>query len=360
MISLTEEIQQNRENFLLGNWNYVPINPLGKFSEWFPGTMRGDVSCLTGIASASKSALMRELVEHSAIPWAINSKKNLHIIKFGLEESKRQYEFALLSYRLFIKHKIEYNIKDFLAVGRTVKEEDLPKIKECEKDVERMMKYITYEDSTYNSFGIWKKVRTLAQSRGKFFKDKKEVTNLDGGWDHYQPNDPNEFVIVVVDNLSYIDKQENEKDKHAGIWNTVENLRRFAAIKLNYIVWFVQHQDSSSDNQEARKDKTILPTMGGLAINKEVSRSYLNMIGVANPNIANNSGVEFNIRNWDGHDLKTWGNYLRTINIMKSRWGVTNVNTTVFNAGRCGYFSEMPILNTLEYKSFIDNLKNFK
>ena len=363
-MSLTEEIQKNRESYLSGKLNYVPFNDLGKFTQLFPGTMRGDVTCITGSTSVSKTGLSRYLIEHSAIPWAINNKKNVHVIRFGLEETPIQYDFTLLSYRIFKNIGVEYNLRDFLAIGRTVEEAHLPDIKKAEDQVKMMKKYVTYESNVFNSYGFWKHTRNFAANRGKFYLKGKEVgiegTGIESGWDEYRPNDPDEFVIVIVDNLSYVTKQKDEKDQSEAIWNTVENLRKFAANKLNYCVYFVQHQNSESENQESRKDKLILPTESGLAINKQVARGYLNLIGVANPNKVNTSGVDTPLRNWDGHDLKLWGNYLRTVNILKSRWGNTNENASIFNAGRSGYFSEIPKGGTIEYKNFIDNLKNFK
>jgi hypothetical protein len=345
--------------FVEGKLNYLPINPLGKFTEWFPGFMRGDITCLTGTPSSSKSAFSRFLIEHSAIPWAIKNNKNFHLIKFGLEESKTQYEYTLMSYWLYKQWGVEYNIRDFEAVGRAVEEKHIPWINESEDLMLKMMKHINYEDSVYNSFGIWKTVRNFAANRGKFFKDGKEV-DVEKGWDEYRPDDPEEFVVVVVDNLSYVSAQENEKDQWWAIWNTVENLRKYAAIKLNYIILFLQHQDSTAENQESRKTFNILPTENGLGVNKSVSKAYLNLIGIANPNKANTAGVDYHIRNWGGHDLKTFENFLRTVNILKGRWGTTNVNDTVFNAGRCGYFDTIPKTGTPEYTAFIENLKNFK
>ena len=66
------------------------------------------------------------------------------------------------------------------------------------------------------------------------------------------------------------------------------------------------------------------------------------------------------IRNWDGHDLKIWGNYLRTLNILKSRWGNTNERASLFNAGRCGYFSKIPPVTSPAYREFVAKLSNFK
>jgi hypothetical protein len=360
-MTLTEIVDQNRIRFEKGDYNYIPIMPLGQFTEWFPGFMKGDVTAITGTPASSKTAFSKLIVEHSSIPWAINEKKNLKILRFGLEESQKQYWFSLLSYRMWVDHKLEYNIKDFMGIGRAVKEQHIPLIKEAEAKVERMKKYIIYEDSTFNSFGIWKRIRTLAQERGTFYgPNNKPLTSLENGWSYYKPNDPEEYVMVVTDNLSYIRKDSKEKDKAEAIWNTVEYQRDSAANKLDYSVLFLHHQYADTENQDNRREKTILPTESGLATNKEVSRAYLNLIGIANPNKANTAGVENAIRSWDGHSMKEWQNYLRTVNIIKGRYGEANCHTNLAFFGRSGFFEKIPELNSSAYKEFVANLKNFK
>ena len=360
-MNLEKRILEIREATLQGRPNYVPFNDLGEFTKVYPGSLRGMVTCLTGTESSSKSAFSRWLLEHSAIPWAINNKKNLKIIRFGLEENTEQYEYSLLSYRLYQRFKVEYNLMDFNSMGRIIPEAHLPYLKQGEEDVNLMKKFVTYESTTFNSYGFWKKVRDFAAKRGKFLKQGKEVSPEDDGWDQYLADDPDEFVIIVVDNLSYVTQQKGEADRREAVWNTVENLRRYAALKLNYIVYIVQHQDATSENQESRKEKSILPTAQGLSINKDLRNSYTGFLGIANPNKINQSGVDLNVRLWDGYDLKVFGSYLRTINILKSRFGMVGNHYTTFFAGRSSFFSSLDKPGTPQLRDFITNeLPKFK
>lgn len=160
--------------------------------------------------------------------------------------------------------------------------------------------------------------------------------------------------------LLLLSPQKDEKDQSEAIWNTIEYLRRFAANKLRYAVVPIQHQNADSENQDSRKDQTILPTENGLARNKEVGRSYLNLIGIANPNKANQGGVRPIIGTWDGHDINRFGNYLRTLNIIKSRFGDSSVHDSVFFGGRTGWFQTIPTKGTPEYSQFVDKIKSFK
>lgn len=361
-LNLTEKIKKNHEDFVQGKINYLPFKPLGKFTQWFPGLMREELTCFTGTPASSKTSLVKKLVIHDGIEWAYRNNKNFHAIYIGMEESKSQFLYSLLSYQGYVLEGLQYNIKDFEGIGRTIDIKDIPKIERVEKRVEKMLPYITYYTNVYNSYGIWKAVRDFAAKRGKFYYNNQLVSFIDSNnsWDTYVPDDPDEFVVVIIDHLLLISKQDNEKDQAESIWNTVEYLRRYAANKLRYAVVPIQHQNADSENQESRREQTILPTENGLARNKEVARSYLNLIGIANPNKVNQSSTRPSINVWDGHNLGQFGNYLRTINIIKSRFGESSVHDSIFFGGRTGWFDTIPKVGTSEYSQFLSNIKTFK
>jgi len=362
-LGLSDKIEQHHKDYLEGKINYLPFKPLGNFTSIFPGLMREEVTCFTGAPASSKTTFAKKLVVHDGVEWAIKNNKNFHIVFFGLEESKSQFLYSMLSYQGFLMRNLQYNIKDFLSIGRTIDINDLPKIKEVEKRVEKMLPYITYIDNVYNSYGMWVAIRNFASQRGTFYYQEKPVVgkiSQDNSWDSYIPNDPEEFIVIVFDNLSFVKSQKDEKDQAEAIWNVVEYLRAYAANKLRYSVVIIHHQNADLENTDNRKQQTILPTEAGLAINKQVSRSYLNLIGIANPNKVNSAGSQPIIQIWDGHNLKVFGNYLRTINFIKSRFGESDVKDTVFFGGRTGWFETIPTIGTPEYTKFVENLKQFK
>lgn len=363
-LGLTSRINKNRQDFEAGIINYLPLKPMGKLTNWFPGVMREDVTCITGPPASSKTSLVKKWFVHDAIPWSIKKNKNFHVLYFGLEESKRQFLYSLLSYILFEEYGLQYNIKDFEGVGRTVRVEDIPVIELAEKKVETLLPYITYYDHVYNSYGIWVETRKFAESRGQFFLKGQRVSgqnfSMDNSWDDYKANDEEEFILVIVDHLLQLTPQKGEdNDLAKAMWNTVENLRKYAAKKFHYSIVVLQHQNSDLENQESRRMGSVLPTAAGLAVNKMLERLYLNLIGIVNPNKINSSG-NIVMPVWDNYNLSQVKDYLRCVNSIKSRYGETNVRDNFFFAGRTGHFDTLPPPNTPEYQTFLNNLKNFK
>lgn len=340
-MSLVDRIKQNYENKQKGILNYIPFSPLGKVTDWFPGWMRGELSCITGTPASSKTQLLKRWCVIDPVKFARKSGKDVKIIWFGLEETQVQFEYslmALLGYEMF---GMRYNIRNFEFIGKEVNPSDFPKLDQVEERKDQIMKYITYYDSIYNPFGFHTTIRKFAAERGTFYLKGVpllDTTDMTSGWDQYTPDNPEEFVIVVLDNTSFIHKEKGHPTDKEAIDATIEYLRSYAVKQFNYSVVVVQHQDSVSENQESRKAKEVLPTLQGLAKSKETQRAYLNVIGIANLNRTNTVGDNTGIQTWNGVNIVHMGNFARVINILKNRYGVVDVNDTVYTDGRVGHF----------------------
>ena len=350
-MTLTERIKKNTQDFKEGRINFLPFPKLGKFTDWFPGLMRGEVTCFTGTASSGKTSLVKWLIVFNGIKWAIKNNKKFHIIYFGLEESEQFFRYSLLSWILWEKFQIRYNVKDFECIGTCVDEKHFGMIEQAEKTLRKMLTYITYYDSIYNPTGMLKAVREYAFNNGTFYLDGNKIEAIEllsKGWNHYSSNDPDEFIVPVFDHLAIL-HSESGKSEHQAIADCVENARAYAAKKFNYSPVFIQHQDNTTEGNENRRNQEVLCTMAGLAKNKEVNRSYLNLIGITNLNRTNEVGANTGIQNWDGIMIPRMGNHSRTINIIKNRYGTVGVNDTCFFDGKCCNFETLDKKDLTKY-----------
>ncbi len=354
-MTLTERIQKNTIDYKEGRINYLPFPELGQFTKMLPGLTRGECTCITGSSSSGKTSLAKWLVVFNGIKWAIQNNKRLHIIYFGLEESESLFRYSILSWVLWEKFKLRYNVRDFECVGSCVDEKHFGMLSEAEKTVNKILPYITYYDSIYNPTGMLKAVREYAYMNGTFYLEGKKLEALEHlhkGWDKYVPNDPEEFVIPVYDHLAILHTESN-KSEHQCIADCVEHARAYAAKKFNYAPVFIQHQDNTTEGVENRRNQEVLCTQAGLAKNKETNRSYHNIIGITNLNRTNEVGNNTGIQNWNGIMIPKMGNHSRTINIMKNRYGSLGHDTCFFD-GKCCNFE--PIDKT-KLNSFYDRTK---
>jgi hypothetical protein len=358
---MLSRIKENHERLKNKFQNYLPLiaKYYGVFVDWFPGLMRGELTCLTGSASSSKTSWIKDIVIHQGIGWAKENNMDYKVLYFGLEESTVQFNYSLLSHQGYLKG-MRYNIRDFECIGREVKAEDFGKLDFVWQDCEKMLEYVNYYADDYTSDSIYLKIRDFAKSRGKFFLNGKEITDLSKGWNKYVPDNSNEFIVVVVDHLLLLSKTKDEKDVHEAIWNMVENLRRYVVKHFNYSVVVLQHQDNVSENQTSRIREEVLPTLQGLGKNKEVGRSYMNVIGITNLNRTNSVGNQTGISDWKGYKMRDLGNYSRCLNIMKSRYGIVDVNTLVYFDGRVGHFRALPDPKGEDYKKILEHIKKLE
>lgn len=342
-MTLTERIKKNTQDFKEGRINYLPFPDLGEFTKSFPGLMRSDVTGIMALPADGKTSLWKKLIVHGGVEWAFKKKKNFHILAFLLEENTSQFDFSLLSHCLYKKHGLRYNIKDFLAIGKCVNPEHFSLIEDAEKRVNTLKSYMTCDDNTLNSYGIYKAVRDFAWSRGTFYSGDVRLTNPDmikqGGWTRYEPNDPEEFIVVVVDHLLQLHVQQNQKDISQAIGDLVEDLRAYAAKHFGYSVVFIQHAASSVESSDNRQRQEVIPGITNLARNTEVGRAYLNLISVTNINRTNTIGPgNTGIQIWDGINVPRLGNHMRVIAITKSRYSEANVNFPLYFDGKVGEF----------------------
>lgn len=358
-MNIYDQIVQNQKQFSEGKINYIPHPPeMGDFTKWFPGRMRGDYTAITGGTSSMKTTLAKFLV-FRAVGWAIKENIDYKVAWFAFEESQQQFFYSLLSFLLYREKGLRYNIENFEGLGKTVEEKDLPAIQEIMPLFEKYKSYFRVYDTIYNSFGIYKTVRDLASKRGKFFLGGKEINYEeihDKGWDKYVPDNPEEYIEIVLDHVGILTPQTGEKDLADAITNLSKNMRQYVSKLLNYSVVWVQQQMMEMENLDHIKENQIYPSIQGLGDNKRVGRDMLNIIGICNPNrfgirIANTDSGSFNIG-----ELK---DYQRVINILKRRYGVVNKKTCLYADGCCGWFEPIPSAGSEGYKKLTEKIKSY-
>ena len=358
---LTNKIRQTHKAHKEGKINYLPLSrEFGKLADWFPGIVKGDIVGITGTPSSGKTAIVKKITVHDAVAWAIKFKKNLRVLYFGLEESDEEFDYSLLSYQVYRKYALRYNIRDFMCIGREVRESDFPKLDECEKNVEIIKQYVTFISDTYNTTGIIKRIREEAAKRGKFYnRDNQLVTDVQGAFLRYEPDDPDEFVLVVIDHVLDMIVEDKEKDLSESINNIVHRAKNTVCKKLQYAVVIVQHQDNSVDNFERRQKGDILCSIPNLARNKEIGRQYKNLIGVNNLNSMNTVQGKPNIGEWDGYKIVPYGPFTRCFNVIKNRFGIKDVNCLGYFDGRTGHINTLPPAGSEEERQLLTTINNY-
>mgnify|MGYP004492709199 CR=1 FL=1 len=260
--------KDRRERILSGKVNCIP-SPFKTFRYDFPGTELGTYYLISGGAKSSKSKLTNFLFLFNTVIYAYEHPElvRLKIFYALLEEKAENITGKFICYLLYrlSKGKIRIDIKTFKSVdeGRILSADILELLNTLE--YQAILNF--YEDHVVfipdrNPTGIYHTLEKYAEANGTIHRKKVEGYEKEV-FDYYEPNDPDEYVMCIIDHIGLISTERN-----MDLRNSIKKLSEYMKIvrnKYNYIPVVVQQQNSESLSLEAFKANKIRPTQKGLA-----------------------------------------------------------------------------------------------
>lgn len=267
----------------------------------------------------------------------------LKVLYFTFEtdiETKMQEFYCQLLYKL---DKIHTDV-DVLASAE--KEHACPEEIVNLLESERYQKYInafqdcvTYIENIRNPYGINKYIKEFMLERGT--ATYKEVTFSDKSGEYtkkvvetYTPNDPEEYVIVILDNYANLSIERGTTKME-----TIDRMSKYAIAlrdKLGIVFVGIQHQAQAAEGLESRKMDLVEASTDNLADCKTTSRDCNMVIGLFNP-------WKFGKETFEGYDITKLRNYARFIKILEQRRGRgQNLRCPILFDAAVGECTELP------------------
>ena len=217
---------------------------------------------------------------------------------------------------------------------------DLLESERYQKYISAFQDCVTYIEDIRNPYGINKYIVDFMLSRGTAtykevpFKDKYGNESVRRVVDSYTPNDPEEYVIVVLDNYANI-SIENGITK----METIDRMSKYAiALRDRFGLVFVgiQHQAQAAEGLESRKMDLVEASTDNLADCRTTSRDANMVIGLFNP-------WKFGKETFEGYDITKLRNYVRFIKILEQRRGRgQNIRCPILFDAAVGECTELP------------------
>ncbi len=344
MSNVSERIkyyEQRRQDIISGKIKPIPFFGLPKLTKYIPGIIPGLMYKVTSGSGTGKTNFSKYAFVYQPVFYAIKYKVNFQVIYFALEESEQEFIDGLFIHILKRKYNISIDLFSLSGMTTTPMTEDVLKaVKSAEKEVALIMSYIKIVDNCYTPDSIYNKCRYFANKMGKL-----EINSITKEED-YIPNDPSQVVLVVCDHISLIEEQyDKETDtfltlhKSISKWHT-RYARKIITKKWKWTVLNIQQQALESEKQQftSKGDSIlakIMPSLEGVADNKIVVRDDQIVIGLFAPQ-------RFGIESFGGYDTNTFGDNFRSVQVLKSRFGVPNRNIPLLFRGDYNYFEELP------------------
>lgn len=340
------KLKRNKEIRESGKFVCIPY-PFPRLAEVLPGIERGQHIGLTAGTGISKSKFSRFIFVYSIYKFLKdnpNSGIKPKIFLFLLEDPWSKVMNNMICHHLKVAHKIDLNPKDLESKAKVLTDENLKLVEMCREYFSDLGQYLTVTDHVHNPFGIYKEVRDYMELHGTVeFEEKmdEEGKPVKIG-KSYTPNDPEEHVIVIMDNLSNITKEA----KHASTWDamgewTSKYARRLLCKFFDCTVLTIQQQDFESQKLaysmyqgEAIKGK-VKPSLASLGDNKQTSRDYHLILGLFSPE-------RFKFEEDLGYDITILKNDYRNLSVLKSNDTDTGYEVGLYFNGAAEQFIELP------------------
>lgn len=333
-----ENAKERREKILSGKVNCIP-SPFKTFRYDFPGVELGTYYLVSGGAKSSKSKITNFLFLFNSILYAYNHPDLVRLKVFYalLEEKAENITGKFICYLLYIlsDRKIRIDIKTFKSVDedRILSPEILQLLGTLEyQSILRFFEEHVVFIPDRNPTGVYHTLEKYAEANGTIHKKKVEGYEKEI-FDYYEPNDPDEYVLCIIDHISLI-----SCERGMDLRNSIKKLSEYLKIvrnKYNYIPVVVQQQNSESLSLEAFKANKIRPTQKGLADSQDPGKDCDVMLGITSP-------FSWELKEYLKYDITKLRGYSKFLEIVLGRDGESNAILGMYFDGATGFYAPLP------------------
>ena len=345
-------LKTRRERILNGEVNCIPSS-FSRFRDDFVGVEQGKYYLVSGQPKSAKTQITTKMFVYDPLFYAYANPDKIHlkIFYFPLEESVENITLRFMSHILarLSKDNIRISPLDLKSTNenKPVSEEVLALLET--EEYQKILKF--YEETVMffedrNATGIYKQVKSYAEKNGVTHRKKINITNKETGdtevrevFDYYEPNDPKEYVIILVDHCSLINPELG-----LDLRECINKLSEYMIVfrnRYNYTPVIVQQQGQETANLEAFKNNKISPTPSGLSDSKYTSKDASMMLGITNP-------FSHEVNNYLGYDISKFKGNIRFLEVVLNREGQSNGIVALYFDGKTCTFRELPPPNDRE------------
>jgi hypothetical protein len=337
-----KRFRDNYERIEKGGINCIP-SPFSVFKNDFPGVEKGKYYLVSGAAKSAKTQISNLLFLYNPLLYAYYHRDQIKVkvLYFPLEETDEKITARFISYLLYklSNKKIRKSAMELNSINSQI-----------DMSVLDMIDTQTYDDILQfylqsvefvmpkNPTGCWRKVLDYANEHGTIHRkwDDRLKRNV---FDWYEPNDPDEYVIIIWDHAGLTHTEtEAETGRALNLKESIDKLSEYFIFfrdKLQYTPVLIQQQNMDTISLDAFKQKKIMPTLAGLADTKNTGKDCSLFLGITNPHA-------FEIEEYRGYNTRELGGWCRFLEVVMNREGESNGYLPLYFDGAVNFFHPMP------------------
>jgi len=284
--------------------------------------------------------------------WHPELNLNVKLVIALLEDTKEMFIDRLYSLLFYNLYGIVVDADELHSRNENSLSEDIiSKLSDVEQEINIILEDCEIIDSVYNPTGLYKWARNISSKLGTHHKKSMLFTDKDGRetseevYSHYEPNDPNQQVLMIVDNLNNL-SQEMKEGRLMSERETINTwTRSYCRLQITKhyrwsVINIIQQSSDSEKQQYDFKGNNIIdkvkPSLDSLGNSKECQRDNFLVVGIFTPN-------RYGIDNYAKFDISKLGDNFRSLIILKSNLSQTNIEIPFYFNGACSLLRELPI-----------------
>lgn len=357
-----ERLYKRKERIEKGRVNCIP-SKFERFRNDFIGIEQSCYYVITSFTKGSKTQFTSDVFIFEPLLYCYNNPDNgvrLKVIYFPLEETEERITERFMSWLLFKLKGIRISPRDLRSTTSAVSQEILSTLEseEFQKILAYFEECIIIPDETGNPTGIYKYCVRYAEEHGTVHykkvkrKDEFGVEKDIDVFDSYEPDNENEYRLIVIDTINLIDTERGMTLKQS-IDKLSEYLAKYLRNRYGYSPVVIQQQAFDQESNEAFKLGRMRPTANGAGDSKYTMRDANVALGLYSP-------FRFKQEICEGYDIKKLRDNFRILEVLINRDGEMGGLCPLFFDGAICQFSELPLPNSSEIQKvykYVENLR---
>jgi len=331
--SLFKEIDLGRQGRLQGYSMGLP-----KIESIMDGVTRRTMTILASGTGQGKSSFIlyayvyRPLMEHI-------DDDNFYVSYFSLEMPATVIFGKLLSTYIFEKYHKRLSITEILSrkKGYILNDENYEIVKDCTEWLNKIEKKIHIYDKSLNADKLYAILMKKLEEFGKF--EETESRKI------YKPHNPDLLYEVVIDHVGLL-RPSNGHNKKGEIDTTVAylvTLRNMCGISPT-LIQQINREQSNIERFKAGRTGIQLSDLKETGDTTDAAEVVIALYG---PN-------RDKLNTYRGYDVKTLGDHIRMVQILKTRFGSADIEVAVNYHGDVNEWYELPLPNEIyDYEKYL-------
>lgn len=291
---------------------------------------------------SGKSQLALYTYVYSAFKqYMLNKQLDVHFLLFSFEMSAEVLLAKLLSLYIYDTYNEILPYSEILSLGKICSDNHYQLIEQSKEWLQEFESKCEIVDKPVTAKGLYAICKEWSQKFGTYKEGGSvgEYTKLD-----YIPNNPEQYLIVVVDHIKLLQVSSGHTSKQE-IDEACDYLIHFRN-KCSFTEVVVQQLNRNFKSMDRRNSVNSLLDLSDLSDSSGPSQAAETVIGIYHP-------FREKVPRCEGYDIRQLKDRVRIIQLLKNRFGLADKNIGSNFFGEIGLWRDLPLPQDInDYEQF--------